>query len=63
MAGVWAVGADGEKVIVVKDHLFNSPRMAAIALTGRNANGWFEWKRKDGKTLDALKRQPTDETS
>jgi hypothetical protein len=30
---------------------------AAVALTGRTANGWFEWKSKDGKTLDELKRQ------
>jgi len=55
--------ADGEKVIFKKDHLFGSPSMAAIAIMGRSANGWSEWKRKDGKTLDALKRQPPGETS
>ena len=31
--------------------------MAALSLMGRTANGWLEWKNKDGKTLDALKRQ------
>jgi len=33
--------------------------MATIALMGRTANGWLEWKTKDGKTLDAVKRQTT----
>ncbi|MDB5389182.1 MAG: hypothetical protein JWM11_4828 [Planctomycetaceae bacterium] len=47
----------GEKVIFEKDHLFGSPSMAAMALMGRSANGWVEWKSSVGKTLDALKRQ------
>jgi predicted GIY-YIG superfamily endonuclease len=55
--------ADGEKVVFPKDHLFGSPSMAAIALTGRNANGWLEWRSKDGTTLDELKRQPPGESS
>jgi len=49
--------ADGETVIFDRDHLFRSPSMAAVALTGRTANGWLEWKSMDGKTLDELKRQ------
>lgn len=48
---------DGETVVFQKDHLFRSPSMAAIALTGRTANGWLEWKLANGKTLDAVKRQ------
>ncbi len=28
-----------------------------MTLMGRTANGWIEWRLKDGKTLDALKRQ------
>lgn len=48
---------EGDKVIFEKDHLFNSPSMAAIALIGRTTNGWTKWKAKDGKTLDELKRQ------
>lgn len=47
----------GETLVFQKDHLFRSPSMAAIALTGRTANGWLEWKTKSGDTLDALKRQ------
>ena len=47
----------GDTVIFEKDHLFQSPSMAAIALMGRTANGWLEWKSKDGKTLDEVKRQ------
>jgi hypothetical protein len=53
------VQTKGDTVVFEKDHLFRSPSMAAIALTGRTANGWIEWKTKDGKTLDALKRQIT----
>ena len=30
--------------------------MAAIALLGRTANGWKEWKSDTGMTLDELKR-------
>ncbi len=55
--------AEGDKVCFEKDHLFGSPSSAAIALTGRSANGWLEWKNKDGVDLDSLKRQTADETS
>ncbi len=54
---------DGETAVMTKDHLFQSPSYAAIALMGRNANGWTEWKTKDGKTLDAVKRQSVSATS
>jgi hypothetical protein len=50
---------EGNTVNFEKDHLFRSPSMAAIALMGRTANGWLNWKTKDGKTLDAVKRQVT----
>jgi hypothetical protein len=50
---------DGDTYVFAKDYLFRSPSMAAIALTGRSANGWIEWRTKDGKTLDAVKRQET----
>lgn len=49
----------GEKVVFQRDHLFGSPSVAALALMGRTANGWFEWSDKDGRTLNELKRQPT----
>jgi hypothetical protein len=48
---------EGETVVFEKDHLFRSPSMAAVALLGRTANGWLEWKTKEGTTLDAVKRQ------
>jgi hypothetical protein len=47
----------GDNVVFEKDHLFGSPSMAALSLAGRSINGWLEWKSKDGKTLQALKRQ------
>jgi predicted GIY-YIG superfamily endonuclease len=51
--------ANGDTIVFQKDYLFRSPSMAAIALTGRTANGWLEWKTKSGETLDSLKRQNT----
>lgn len=53
--GVMSV--DGTNVVFTRDHLFSSPSMAAVALQGRAANGWTEWKAANGKTLDELKRQ------
>ena len=44
-------------LVFTRDHLFPSPSSAADVLTGRNANGWTEWKSSNGKTLDELKRQ------
>lgn len=40
-----------------RNRLFSSPSMAAVAVMGRTANGWLEWKAANGKTLDELKRQ------
>jgi hypothetical protein len=47
---------EGGKAVVQKDHLFGSPSMAAMAVLGRTANGWNEWKSANGETLDQLKR-------
>ncbi|MDD0811187.1 GIY-YIG nuclease family protein [Curvibacter sp. RS43] len=49
--------AEGHTVVFQRDHLFRSPSMAALALLGRTANGWLEWKSPAGRTLDDLKRQ------
>jgi|TARA_B110000495_G_scaffold56884_1_gene48156 hypothetical protein len=38
------------------DHIFSSPS-AAVAVLARSANGWNEWKTKDGKTLNDLYRK------
>ena len=53
------VRVEGDTVVFEKDHLFRSPSMAALSLMGRTCNGWLDWKNKDGKTLDTLKRQVT----
>lgn len=45
-------------LVFTRDHLFSSPSMAAMALMGRSANGWVEWKNTQGQTLDEVKRQP-----
>ena len=50
------MGEDGDAVVFLKDHVFGSPSMAAIALLGRQSNGWKEWRNESGATLDAVKR-------
>lgn len=54
-AGIMA--AQDGMLVFTRDHLFSSPSMAAMAVMGRSANGWIEWKAANGKTLDELKRQ------
>ena len=49
----------GESVEFTRDHVFGSPSMAAVALMGRTANGWLEWKDASGATLHKLKRSDT----
>ena len=49
--------AEGDTVVFQSDHLFRSPSMAAVALLGRTASGWLEWKTPEGRTLDEVKRQ------
>jgi len=36
--------------------MLESKQVAALAITGRTANGWHEWKNAAGKTLHELKR-------
>jgi hypothetical protein len=43
-------------LLFTKDHLFQTPSGAAIALLGRRANGWTEWKNAQGRTLSQVKR-------
>ena len=54
---------EGDRVVFTKDHLFGSPSTAAVALVGRTANGWHEWKDESGKTLHELERAGTGETA
>lgn len=58
-AGVLKV--EGDSVVFTRDHLFNSPTSAAVALMGRSANGWVDWKNEADQTLDSLKRQSVSE--
>ncbi|WP_321298935.1 GIY-YIG nuclease family protein [Marinifilum fragile] len=41
----------------LEDYLFGSPSSAAAQILARNANGWIDWKDKNGKSLDELKRK------
>ena len=50
-------GSTGALLVFTRDHLFSSPSTAAMAVMGRSANGWIEWKTASGKTLDEIKRQ------
>jgi len=40
-----------------KDHLFKTPSGDAMAVLGRRANGWLEWKDSKGRTLHQIKRE------
>lgn len=41
-----------------QDVLFKSPSGASDLVMGLSTNGWIQWKTKDGKTLDEIKRKP-----
>ncbi len=58
-AGVLVI--KGDQVVFTKDYLFRAPSAAATALMGRAGNGWLEWKGKDGRTLNEVKRSPTED--
>lgn len=42
---------------LMNDLEVGSPSAAAAIVLGRRANGWIEWKNKEGKTIDEIKRQ------
>lgn len=42
------------------EHVFSSPSAAAAVVLGRQANGWTEWKYKNGETLDEVQRGAPD---
>ena len=46
-----------EKYYITVSITFKNPSAAAVFVLGHNANGWLEWKDKDGKTLDELYRK------
>ncbi|MEE1898401.1 GIY-YIG nuclease family protein [Flavobacterium rakeshii] len=67
-AGNWVIGMrkklkddriiipDRNIYIFQEDFIFSSPSGAAAAVLGRRANGWTEWKDKEGKTIDEIYR-------
>ena len=68
-AGTWVIGMRQKLIdsgilirkdnlyIFTADQIFSSPSAAAAVVLARRANGWIEWKYKNGKTLDEVKRQ------
>ncbi len=68
-AGNWLIGMRTELkntgvlvekdgvLVFTKDHIFSSLSASASVVLARRANGWIEWKYKNGKTLDEVKRQ------
>lgn len=49
--------ADNGVLLFTENYTFNSPSTAAMVVMGRTANGWIEWKDKNGQTLDEKYRQ------
>ena len=68
-AGSWIIGMRAELkesgvlvekdgvLVFTSDHVFSSPSASAAVVLARRANGWIEWKYKDGRTLDEVKRK------
>ncbi len=54
---------DGNVYRFAKNHVFRSPSAAAVAVLGRNANGWTEWTFADGRTLSDARRGDSQNTS
>ena len=63
-AGTWVTGMrknliekgilkqEGSVLVFNEDYSFNSPSASAAVILARRANGWTEWKDKNGKTMD-----------
>lgn len=48
---------EGNVLIFTEDYTFSSPSISASVVLARRANGWIEWKDKNGKTMDELIRK------
>lgn len=71
IAGTWVTGMrkkllddkiialNNDVFVFAEDFVFGSPSAAAAAVLGRRANGWTEWKDKNGKTIDEIYRIET----
>ena len=51
------IAKEKDRYILKKSLSFNSPSAAASFVLGASANGWTEWKNKDGKTIDEIFRK------
>lgn len=49
--------AENGVLVFTENYTFNSPSTAAAVVLGRSANGWIEWKDKNGLTLTDKYRQ------
>ena len=56
LANRGVVQIEGDRVMFLVDHLFNSPSAAAVFLAGYAVNGWKRWKADDGRTLHDVER-------
>lgn len=43
---------EGSVLVFTEDYSFKSPSASAAVILARRANGWIEWKDKNGKTMD-----------
>lgn len=48
---------DEERLVLTRDVILKNPSPAASFLLGRSANGWTEWKNKEGRTLSQCVRE------
>ena len=46
--------AGADQLRFARDHRFDSPSGAAMAILGRTANGWMDWQTPTGRTLKSL---------
>ncbi len=44
----------GGVLVFTKDYFLSSPSASDAVVLARRANGWIDWKFKDGKTLDQV---------
>ncbi|HEX7339617.1 MAG TPA: DUF4357 domain-containing protein [Rhodanobacteraceae bacterium] len=51
------VETEAGRIRFEQDQIFKSPSAAAVAVMGRTANGWIEWKDAQGRTLRDVCRQ------
>ena len=50
------------RYVFTEDYLFKTPSGAATVVLGRNANGWTEWKNKDGVVIDQIRKKAAEIT-